>query len=244
MQAAGDASLREAFLSENSGRILHLAGKLLNRPVTKSDDEWSVALMAASEALDHYDPEKGDFWSYASVVIKSRLLNLIKSEQRSAAEIAVSPDVFTGEATEDDPELSMKLAVQKKTAVEAADSGNPLADEIFALQEELKRYDISFFDLTECSPRAEKTRKGCAEVITAFFLPPPLLELLKSSGLLPAKELASRSGQSRKLLDKYRKYLIASALILDGDYPGLAEYLEGLRPKKGRLRAFRGSWDR
>ncbi len=224
-KAAGDPSEREAFLAENSGRILRLASKLLGRPVTRSDDEWSVALMAVSEALDHYDQRKGDFWGYAAVVIKSRLLNLLRRRKQSGLEISVSPEAFAGEFEEGDPELSMKLKLRDRMTSDDTASGNPLRDEILALQEELSEYNISFFDLTECSPRSRKTKRGCAEVIASIFLPPPLVEMLRKNGRLPARELKERSGQPVKFLDKFRKYLIASVLILDGDYPGLSEYV-------------------
>ena len=232
VKAARDASYREVFLAESSDHILRLSAKLLGRPVTKSDDEWSIALMATSEALDHYDEKKGDFWSYAAVVIKSRLLNLYRSNRRTKGEIAVSPNVFEGEVEEDDPELSMKLKLQDRMAVEDPAGSGSLKEEILALTKELEEYHISFFELTECSPRSQKTKKGCAEVIASFFLPPPLVEFLKEKGCLPSKELRERSGQTMKFLDKFRKYLITSVLILDGDYPGLKEYVACMAPGK------------
>ena len=82
------------------------------------------------------------------------------------------------------------------------------------------------------APRAEKTRRGCAEVIASIFLPPPLVEYLKKKKILPASEIQKRSGQSIKFLDKFRKYLIASTVILDGDYPQIAEYVEFLKKKE------------
>lgn len=229
LKAAGDASEREAFLAEESDHILRLSAKISGHPVTKSDDEWSIALMAVSEALTHYNPDRGDFWGFAAVVMKSRLLNLYQSRKRTESEISVSPDVFEGEIEEDDPELSLKLKLQDKMATGDVACETSLRDEILALQEELAQYHISFFDLTECSPRSHKTKKGCAKVIASFFLPPPLVELLRNSGRLPAKELTERSGQTIKFLDKFRKYLIATALILDGDYPGLSEYAANFR---------------
>ena len=232
VKAAGDASYREAFLAESSEHILRLAAKISGRILTKSDDEWSIALMATSEALDHYDEEKGDFWSYAAVVIKSRLFNLYRSNKRSEGEISVSPSVFEGEVEEDDPELSMKLELQDRMVSEDTAENSSLKEEILALTEELEEFHISFFDLAECSPRSQKTKQGCAEVIASFFLPPPLVELMRERGVLPAKELKERSGQTVKFLDKFRKYLITSALILDGDYPGLSEYVACMKPGK------------
>ncbi|HAG68409.1 MAG TPA: hypothetical protein DCL38_00380 [Lachnospiraceae bacterium] len=223
-KAAKDASLRELFLAENSEHILRLAAKLSGHHITKSDDEWSIALIAASEALDRYDSGKGDFWGFASIVIKSRLLNYYKGNERIKDEISVSPSAFEGEVEEDDPELSLKLEMQDKMAVGMSPESS-VREEILALEEELKRYNISFFDLTSCSPRSRSTRKGCAEVIASFFLPPPIVELLKRTGQLPSSKLRQRSGQSTKFLDKFRKYLIAAVLILDGDYPELAAYI-------------------
>jgi hypothetical protein len=54
---------------------------------------------------------------------------------------------------------------------------------------------------------------------------------LRKTGTLPAKELCSRSGASAKLLEKHRRYIIAAAEILYGDFPQLGEYLRN--GKKG-----------
>jgi len=222
---------KESFLADSSRHILALTAKILGHPVTKSDDEWSIALMAVSEAVDSYDPERGDFWSYAAIVIKSRLLNMYRKERRSSVEIPVSPDIFEGEIGEDDPDLSMKLKVREELTLDENSGPDSLIDEINALTGELEAYGISFFDLTKCSPRASKTRRGCAEVIASVFLPPPLVEYLRKKKVLPSSELQKRSGQSIKFLDKFRKYLIATTLILDGDYPQIAEYVEDMRPE-------------
>ena len=70
-----------------------------------------------------------------------------------------------------------------------------------------------------------KTRKACADVIKAIFLPPPLMAAIRRAKKLPIKDIIKRSRISNKLIDKHRKYLVTSALILDGDYPALSEYL-------------------
>ncbi|MBP7348788.1 MAG: hypothetical protein KA965_08915, partial [Butyrivibrio sp.] len=48
---------------------------------------------------------------------------------------------------------------------------------------------------------------------------------------LPVNEILVRAKVSRKMIDRHRKYLIATAMILDGDYPGLSEYLTFLKPE-------------
>ncbi len=231
VKAASNPVEKERFLDDAGTHILALTAKICSHPVTRSDDEWSAGLLAVSDAIDSYDPEKGDFWGYAAIIIKNRLINMYRKEQNSSREIPVSPQVFDGEITEDDPEISMKLKVMESLTTDDTDPSGSLADEILALTKELEEYGISFFDLTKCSPRAEKTRKGCAEVIASIFLPPPLVEYLKKKKILPSSELQKRSGQNIKFLDKFRKYLIAATLILDGDYPQISEYVECMKPE-------------
>ncbi|MCR5651406.1 MAG: hypothetical protein K6F86_09530 [Lachnospiraceae bacterium] len=230
VKAASDPLEKERFLSDAGMHILALTARICSHPVTRSDDEWSAALLAVSDAIDTYDPEKGDFWGYAAKVIKNRLINMYRKEQRSSREIPVSPQVFDGEITEDDPEISVKLKVMESLTADNPDPSGSLADEILTLTKELESYGITFFDLTKCSPRAEKTKRGCAEVIASIFLPPPLVEYLKKKKILPSAELQKRSGQSVKFLDKFRKYLITTTLILDGDYPQIAEYVQCMKP--------------
>ena len=218
---------KEDFLRAEQMHILRLTAKITRRPISMSDEEWSVALRAVSGALDSYDESKGDFWSYAALVISSRLKDMYRSDARHSAEMTVRPEAFEGDVEEDAPDFSLQLEVQQHIGVSMDTS---LREEIEALQGELSGFGISFFDLVECSPKAEKTRLSCAALVRAFFAPPPpLVEKLRKSGILPAKELLGRSRVSRKILDRYRKYLITSALILDGDYPGLADYLSYIK---------------
>ena len=86
-------------------------------------------------------------------------------------------------------------------------------------------HNISFFDLAGNSPKAGKTKDTCVSILKAIFTPPPLTESIKSNKSIPVKELSKRLKFSKKLTDRYRKYLIVSTLILDGDYPELSEYL-------------------
>ena len=228
LEAKDDLAKRNEFLSSESKHILNLTGVILKRRITDSDDEWSIALSAVSEAIDGYKLEKGDFWSYASIVIKSRLLDMYRREKRSG-EILVSPESFSGETDEERGDLAMGIEIREKLA-SASPSENNLKDEIAALSTELSEYKISFFDLAECSPKSEKTKFSCSMLIRSLFTPPPpLTKDLKNTKTLPIKAMLSRFKVSRKLIDRHRKYLIASALILDGDYPALADYLGNIK---------------
>ncbi len=228
---------KNAFLQKEQMHILRLASRITHRSLTLSDEEWSVALRAVSDAMDSYDESKGDFWPYAALVMSSRLKDMYRSEARHSPEISVRPEAFDGDVDEEDPDYLTQCEVQQHAGVMTDTS---LREEIEALQQELACFGISFFDLAECSPKAGKTRTSCAMLVKAFFTPPPpLVEGLRKTKALPVKELLKRSRISRKIADRYRKYLITSALILDGDYPELADYLgyikKEIRSEEGRL---------
>lgn len=225
--AGTDPDEKERFLEHYRNRILRLAGRITGRVLTESDEEWSVAFLAVSYALDTFLPSKGDFWPYAALVIRSRMGDYYRTQARHSSEVSTRPDVFEGNLNEDDPDFSMQAQVQNKVAHFVDTS---LRDEIFALQEELDDYDISFFDLAQSSPKSAKTRQACSALVRALFTPPPpLVPEMRRKKSLPVKKLLERVEAARKLVDRYRKYLITSALILDGDYPGLADYLDYIK---------------
>ncbi|MBR2765579.1 MAG: hypothetical protein IKE03_06325 [Blautia sp.] len=223
LEAKEDKEVFERFLREREDLILRVTARITGTSVSKSDDEWSIALQAVAAAIGSYEPERGGFWPYAALVMRSRLRDWFRSTAAERAEISTRPEVLEGNAGEEDEDYGMQAAIMEKTAVSVDTS---LRDEIVALQEELSAYGISFFELAECSPHAQKTRETCAGLVCALFLPPPpLTALLRVKHVLPVKEMLGRYRVSRKVVDRYRKYLITAALILDGDYPGLSEYL-------------------
>lgn len=224
IEAARSTESKNDFLTKEQGHILALLRRVTGKGLTESDDEWMVALMSVSEALDSYNSDRGSFWNYAALVMKSRLTDYYRSHASgNSAELLTEPAGFNGEPDDEaHSAISTQLEIAEKTAVREDD---PLRDEIEALTDELKGFDIDFFDLADVSPKTVKTRESCAEILITFFLPPPLVELLRKSGKWPVKELLMRKKLSRKQMDNHRKYLIAAALILSGDYPMLSEYL-------------------
>ncbi len=230
VEAKNDPSKKDSFLAEEQVHILKLASVILKKGITMSDDEYSVALIATSEAIDSYDPEKNnDFWSYAALVIRNRLADLYRRESRSL-ELSVSPHAFEGNTDIDDPEFGISVEIKEKITVRSLGVNSALADEMKALEQELREFGISYSDLVSCSPKSKKTKIGCADVIKLIFMPPPLVETVKRTGKIPVSEIINRGKADKKLMERHRKYLIAATVILSGDYPKLSEYLKDLKP--------------
>lgn len=223
MAATSDERKREELIRGHEQTILRTASSACHRYVNKSDDEWSIALCAFSKAVDVYTAEKGDFLPFAQMLIKRDLIDYYRSQKNTLREVTVAPHVLEGGGEPEEDPSGAYLAVVKNSR-EASD--HSLRDEIMAANEMLQDYGFRFFDLTECSPRQDKTRRECARAIRFMLTDSALLSSLEKSRKLPVKALAAASGVSRKTLDRYRKYIIMAVLILDGDYPQLAEYLK------------------
>ena len=224
LRAKEDERAREKLIQIHEQTILRTAAAVSRHYVGKSDDEWSVALCAFSRAIDLYDGTKGDFLPFAQMLIRRELVDAYRGQARYAAEMSVAPEVFDGSGEAEDDDKSVYLAVVRES-VEASERS--LRDEIVAANAMLEEYGFRFFDLTECSPQQEKTRRECAAAIRGLLKDPPLLvKLLRQNRKLPMTELYRLSGVSRKTLDRYRKYIIMGALILSDDYPQLKDYLK------------------
>ena len=226
LAARTDEAKLEALIRKNRRFILGCAYKTTHRFITESDDEWSVALIAFHEAVQAYESGKGNFKSFAALVIKRRLLDNIDREARSKNEI--SADLSGAETEDGEPAPSVLLEAQRCISEESmrrAEETGSVKDEIDAVGQTLRGYGFSFFDLPEASPKAQKTKDACGRVIRALMADEAMMAQLRRTGTLPAKQLCVTAGVPRKILENHRKYIIAAAEILNGDYPQLAEYL-------------------
>ncbi len=223
LSASENEYIREELIRDQEQNILRTASKACRRFVTKSDDEWSLALGEFSRAIDLYTEEKGDFLPFAQMLIKRKLIDNFRYQSRRVIEISASPHLFEGNTySEEDKEgICLRLADKSRESSDCS-----LKEEIRDVNEELKSYGFRFFDLTECSPRQDKTRAECKRAVRCMLEHEEMLVKLESTKKLPALELAAKSGVSRKTIDRYRKYVIMAVVILRGDYPHISEYLK------------------
>ena len=108
LSAAKDNRKREELITQQEQTILRTASKACRKYITKSDDEWSIELIAFYEAVKNYDESKGAFRGFASIVIKRRLMDYFDSESKHKNEIATEPVTFDGDIFRDS-----KLVINK-----------------------------------------------------------------------------------------------------------------------------------
>lgn len=225
----------EGFIRDSRNFILKQASVAAGRFITDSDDEWSVALMAFSEAVKAYDLSKGNFFPFASVVIKRRVVDLLRKDLRRKNEIPADTGGSEFLDPSEDPASVLSSEVMKKELLlaEEKEAERSRSEEIRSEIEELtaafSEYGFSFMDLTDCSPKAGKTKDSTRLAVRTLLSSPEMMESLKEKKVLPMKELTEKSGVSKKIIDRHRRYVIACALILSGSYPMVAGYIDSMK---------------
>ncbi len=233
LKAKNDERAFEELLREKRKWMAGVAYRNVGHFVTESDDEWSITLLAFHEAVRSYEENKGDFDAFAALVIRRRLTDFLRDQYRHMPEIPVEQAVLEGnpEELEDPGALELEIIGSEGIVARQEDTPGttPLQDEIQAMQQVLAGYGFSFFDLADCSPKAEKTKAVCAKIIRALTDSPELMKKMRRAKTLPIQDLIKVLKVPRKILERHRKYIIASAEIIGGEYPLLADYLAYIR---------------
>lgn len=180
------------------------------------DDMLSIAMLAFVNAIRQYDLQRGTFLSFLQLAVKSRILDECRKAKRSWSFQTLSDSV------EEDFDSSIQEYLKEEET-------RCLRVEIEQLEETLQGYDIDFFELQSCAPKQVRSRKQCIDLAILLTKDDCLMGLLYKNHRLPQKELAKKGSVSIKTIEKYRKYLIAAAIILTGDYTAIRTFL----PYKG-----------
>lgn len=210
---------KEEIIRDYAKFIRARASNTMNRIITEQDDEYSIALIAFDEALDTYDRTKGNFLAFTALVIRNRLLNHLRTENRHKKSVPFSS---LGSWDEDGNELEFDI---EDTNARMSDA----ALEIQSLAEELKEFEISFFELPKASPKSKKTKAACNTVIRYLLSDPVLIGTLKGKKSLPSKLIKEHIKVNDKLLERHRKYIITACIVLSGEYEILAEYFSSVK---------------
>lgn len=221
----GEDDLREELIDSYKPFIAKTVSSVCKRYIHESDDEFSIGLIAFNEAIQKYSSEKGNsLLSFAEIMIKRRVIDYIRQQSRNqnlSFNLTNDPNEEEQQRSTIEDELSLD-EFRKKTEQELR------RDEIIQFQSILKEFDLSFQDLLEQSPKHADARKNAMLVAKAMVENEDLKVLLVEKKRLPIKQLEEMVKVSRKTIERNRKYIIAIALVLIGDYVYLKDYIKGV----------------
>lgn len=205
---ASSQSAREQLILTYRAKIATAANGICGRSLDwNNDDELSIGLIAFNEAIDSYDAGSGkSFWNYAQLVIHNRLVDYFRREAGWKHRVMVPLD------SED--ASGLQEARQAWDQYRKEEASWEQAEMVARYEEALAKFKVSLDALVKDSPKHKDTKMTLMRVATTVKDNLDLLDKLMRTKQLPIKELAVLTGQSRKVLDSGRKYIIALVLIL------------------------------
>ncbi|MDP4085744.1 MAG: RNA polymerase sigma factor SigI [Bacillota bacterium] len=221
----GNQVLRNEIIESYKPFIAKTVSSVCKRYIHESDDEFSIGLISFNEAIEKYSSEKGSsLLSFAEILIKRRVIDYIRKQSKNQH---ISYDFSSHIQEEESPgnmivnELSVE-DFQKKSEEEHR------KEEIIRFQQCLKTYDLKFSDLVENSPKHADARKNAITIANMLIENEECKNILIDKKRLPIKQLEDMVQVSRKTIERNRKYIIAIALILMGDYVFMKDYIKGV----------------
>lgn len=194
--------------------------KFLKRPpVEGHDDELSIAMIAFHEAIGGYSRTRGAFLKYAAMLIRSRLIDYSRREQRHSR--VISLDAPTGE---NDTTLTETLADERAPYDETARDATRW--EIEELTRQMKEFGVNLRDVADNCPKQQRTLDACRKALQYARENPALLDDLLKTKKLPIGQLTAGSGVERKTLERHRKYMVALLLIYTNGYEIIRGHLK------------------
>jgi RNA polymerase sigma factor len=209
------------FINEYKPFIASCVEKAIGRYVFYGqDDELSIALIAFAEAIKAFDSTRGNFLSFAQNVIKRRIIDYYRKENRHIKTVFLNE--YTNEDDEDERDLTDVRALDEYSKEEVTEYRRL---EIEQLKEELNEWGISFFELPDVSPKHANTRHIYSEIIRFLLSNDDIIKQIKNKKTLPIIEIEKTLKIPRKKIDRGRKYIIAAIIISTGDYEFIKEYI-------------------
>lgn len=221
----GDLRLRNQFITDYQPYVAKLTSQFCKRYIDPArDDEFSISLSAFNEAINQFSPVSGrSFLGFSETVIRRRLIDYVRKEQKFNKDVP-----YSSFDTEDD-ENNIINPVETHQAIDNYDKQRGVEErnsEIIDLNRCLAEFDIRFTDLVDGSPKHTDSRDILFSIGKSLAEDASLMKLLLTKRLLPIKELMEYVQVSRKTLERNRKFIIAVALIYNGPYAYLREYLQ------------------
>ncbi|MDR0409773.1 MAG: hypothetical protein LBH18_05190 [Spirochaetaceae bacterium] len=178
------------------------------------------AMLAFIHSVKTYKPENGAFIPYARIVIRNRLINA------ALKEAAINKTFFAVSICKDDDETGGQWELEAaRRQYEIAEERKALKIEIQAVNTEFGRWGFALPDLVKACPKQTRSRRTCGMIARKALENRQLIAEMTQKHTLPIKQLAALSRCPQKTLEKYRRYIVALIVIMEGDYPYLRAFL-------------------
>ncbi len=200
--AKTDSLLRDSFIKEHIPFIIYTTSSAIGRYISiENDEEFSIALEAFNAAIDTYKPDQSKFETYATTVIKNKLIDYHRGQKKH----------YGHEALDEDLAAPMK--------------DDDLRLEIVELSHQLKKFDLTFDDLVEISPRHYDTRVRAINVGIEVSKVKRIMEEIYRTFKLPVGEILKVVKSTRRFVYLHRQYILTVAIIFNEELSSLQSWI-------------------
>lgn len=179
----------------------------------EQDEEFSIALLAFTEAVERFDEKKGNFLSFARLVIESRLIN--ESKQNKLQMLSLD------QLAEDGIEFSKD---EKKPDVN-------LAEEIQLYCDELSLFGLDLEQLADYAPKHKDTRRTAIDAAEQCSMDPPIVDKTYEKKKLPIRQVSRLTLLSEKTIKRSKWFILATMLIFVKNLQCLMTWISEVRCK-------------
>lgn len=178
-------------------------------------DELSVGMIAFHEAINGYSEKRGNFLSYASMLIRNRIIDFWRKNDRHNQTISI----HTSSGNDDDGSSTLEGTISDdERHDEVTVIREATKEEIIELTTQMSSFGVSLTDVAESSPKQERTLEAVQHVARYVKDDKELMENFLETKRLPLAQMTEATGVSRKTIERHRKYVIALLLIYSNGY--------------------------
>lgn len=211
----GDNILREVFIKNYKPYIKKIILEMTNSNSfneLESLDEFSIGLIAFNEAIDRFDQAKGvHFLTYASLVIKSRLINYLKKETR--LELLIESDLL---------KLENNVFESNFFITESSNVSN----EIDLFKRKLQKFNITFEELIQSVPKHLDSKNFCINIANQIANHKEIFDLLDKKNVFSKSKIIKLTKVNKKTIERNRKFIIAATLIIGNGFYSLKSFVD------------------
>lgn len=199
----------DTLIEDNMAFIIKCITSVTGKYVSlDNDDELSIGLIAFTEAVKKYDINKGHFYSFAKLVITSRIKSYIIREHKNTNNISLD------ELTENGIDISNICS----SPIENKDA---LIDEINNFKIELRSFGLTLEALADDAPKHEDTRRRAVEVSETISEDKIITNIIFDKKRLPIKQISLKYNVTEKILKRSKNFIISLVIIFFRKYRNL-----------------------
>ena len=219
--AQNDLDVADTLIEKYLPFIKKEVYKFTNSYVCDNCDELSIAMIAFHEAIRAYDRDKGNFIKFASLLIRNRLIDFTRTEQKHNLDISLDMPL-----NDDENQTLEDIIASDFDLNETVIRKSSTIDEITEFNSKLSEFNIDLKDVADECPRQIRTIETCRKILCYAIEHREILDKMLSKHYLPMLKLARECDVSIKTIERHRKYIIAILLIQTNGYIILRDHIK------------------